>query len=267
MQILFGWIGIILSVYLLIGCILYFIQERFIFRSKSLPSDYQFEFNVPFREKNLTLANHENLNIIQFFPGKENTKGVVLYFHGNRDNVTRYATHSEIFIKNKYEVWMIDFPGYGKTTGIRTEENFYTHALAAFHLATEKFKCDQIVLYGKSLGSGVASFLASQKKVERLILETPYFSMPDLLKYFAPIYPVHLMLRFKFPVGAYCKKTSSSITIFHGKKDRVIPYQCAKKIEKEFKPRDEFVTITSGNHHNLTKFREYCDKIAAILSA
>jgi alpha-beta hydrolase superfamily lysophospholipase len=242
------------------------LQKKFIFRPKLLPADYEYNFKFPFKEINISLNKTDNLNLVQFFPQNELAKGVVLYFHGNRDNINRYAKYAINFTKNGYEVWMADYPGYGKTTGKQTEENFYFQAEEIYNLAASKYNNKSIIIYGKSLGSGIASYLASKKSCQRLILETPYFSMPDLLNSLVPIIPVNVASHFKFPTGEYCKEVHAPITIFHGLKDRIIPYRCAAKLKDVLKAADEFITINEGSHNNLSNFRQFREKLDALLS-
>lgn len=247
--------------------VLHNLQKKIIFRPKPLPADYEYDFKFPFKEINISLNKTDNLNLVQFFPEDSLPKGVVLYFHGNRDNINRYAKHAVTFTKNGYEVWMADYPGYGKTTGKQTEENFYFQAEEIYNLATSKYNNKNIIIYGKSLGSGIASYLASKKSCQRLILETPYFSMPDLLNSIVPIIPVSVASHFKFPTGEYCQEIHAPITIFHGSKDRVIPYRCAAKLKNILKAGDEFITISEGAHNNLSNFRQFHEKLNSILSA
>ena len=156
----------VILIYVVVGIVLYFIQDRIIFHPKSLPQDYVFKFDRPFKEINLTIEAKHNLNIVQFLT-KEKPKGLVLFFHGNMTNIERYAPLAPYFTKNNYEVWMIDYPGYGKTTGQRTEQRMYSDALQFYEMARQKFYPENIIIYGKSLGTGVAAFLASEKKIAK----------------------------------------------------------------------------------------------------
>src|SRR5690606_6588229 len=106
-------------------------------------------------------------------------------------------------------------------------------------MAYSKFSPDSIIVYGKSLGTGVASYVASKEKIRQLILETPYYSMPSLFSSYAPIYPTGRMSRFKFPVGEYLQKVEEPVTIFHGTSDRVVFYSQGKKLQKILKPKDQ----------------------------
>jgi len=260
------WTKIIIAVYCVTGIAFYYLQEKFLLHPATLPLDYQFKFNVPFKEINIPLNATDNLNLVQFFPNDSMPKGVVLYFHGNKGNINRYAGYAINFTKHNYEVWIVDYPGYGKTTGKFTEENVYMQAREVYKLANTKFGADSIIVYGKSLGSGIGSWLASKKPCKRLILETPYYSIPDLLSHYAPIYPVTEMAQFKFPTGDYLKDVNAPVTIFHGTDDWIIPYGHAAKLKKVLKPGDEFITIDKGSHNNLNDFPLFHEKLDSLLS-
>lgn len=254
-------------IYSSVGIALYHLQEKLLFHPKALPADFQFRFDVPFKEVNIPMTETENLNLIQFFPSDSAPKGVVIYFHGNSDNVIRYANHATNFTKHGYEVWMPDYPTYGKTTGKLTEENMYEQATEVYKLAHSKFSADSIIVYGKSLGSGVASHIAANYECKSLILETPFYSLPSLLRHYAPVYPVSKMSHFKFPVGENLEEVKVPIIIFHGTDDDVIPYSNALKLKKDLKPGDEFITIEGGTHNNLNTFSLFRSKLDSALDA
>ena len=260
------WATAIIFIYCSVGIALYHLQEKFMFHPVPLSKDFEFKFNIPFKEINVPINARDTLNLIQFFPENSISKGVVLYFHGNRENVNRYAKYATNFTKNGYEVWMPDYPGFGKTTGKLSEENIYMQAKEVYKLAHSKFSADSIIVYGKSLGTGVAAYVAAKKECGRLILETPYYSIPDLFSSYAPIYPTNRMSHFKFPVGEYLKDVKEPITIFHGTSDGVIFYRCASKLKKVLKPTDEFVTIENGTHNNLNDFPLFHSKLDSVLN-
>ena len=262
---IFRWSKVVIIIYCFVGIALYYLQEKLMFHPVSLPHDYVFHFNVPFSEINIPLNARDTLNIVQFLPGGAMPKGVVLYFHGNRGNITRYAKYAENFTKHGYEVWMPDYPGYGKTTGKLSEENLYQQAMEVYKLANSKFHKDSIVIFGKSLGSGIATWLASKKDCKRLMLETPYYSMPALFSYYAPIYPTSAMTHFKLPTFEYLQEVKAPVTIFHGNDDEVIPYSNGYMLTKKFKPGDEFITIDKGGHNNLNDFALFHQKLDSLL--
>jgi len=209
----------------------------------------------------------DTVNMIQFLPADPAIKGVVLYFHGNSDNVIRYEKNAEIFTKKGYEVWIPDYPTYGKTTGELTEENMYLQAKEVYKLAHSKFSSDSIFVYGKSLGTGVASYIAAKEKCAALILETPFYSIPSLFSTYAPIYPTSRMSHFKFPVGEYLGEVTEPVLIFSGTSDKVIPYRNAAKLKKVLKKGDEFITLQNGTHNNVTSFPIFQEKIDSVFDS
>jgi alpha-beta hydrolase superfamily lysophospholipase len=261
----FGLLKIIVIIYLVIGIVFYFLQDRFLFHPLPLPADYSYHFARPFHEINVTINKNENLSIVQFFPEDTARKGVVLYFHGNMDNINRYEKSADLFTKNGYEVWMPDYPGFGKSTGKLTEEKLYQLASVSYSLANEKYTAGNIIIYGRSLGTGIASQLASVKQCKLLILETPYYSIPDLFSCYVPIYPTGVISKYKLPVYQYLSNIKVHITIFHGTDDEVIPYRCAAKLKAVLKPSDEFISIHGGHHNNLTNFDILKKKINNLL--
>jgi uncharacterized protein len=258
---------VITLIYCSVGIALYHLQEKLLFHPVTLPQNFQFKFDVPFKEVNIPMNKTDTVNMIQFLPADPAIKGVVLYFHGNSDNVIRYEKNAEIFTKKGYEVWIPDYPTYGKTTGELTEENMYLQAKEVYKLAHSKFSSDSIFVYGKSLGTGVASYIAAKEKCAALILETPFYSIPSLFSTYAPIYPTSRMSHFKFPVGEYLGEVTEPVLIFSGTSDKVIPYRNAAKLKKVLKKGDEFITLQNGTHNNVTSFPIFQEKIDSVFDS
>jgi uncharacterized protein len=265
-QLIFRWVKIIILIYCIIGIALYYLQENLLFHPTPLSRDHQFKFDMPFEEVNIPMNNTDTVNMVKFFPKDSVRKGVVLYFHGNKGNIERYAKFAQNFTSHGYEVWMEDYPGFGKTTGKRTEQKMYDQALQVQRMALSKYGKDSVIIYGKSIGTGIAAYVAMAKDCKRLILETPYCSIPDLVSYYAPVYPVSRMSTYKLPQIDYIKEVNYPITIFHGTDDGVIPYRCAAKLKKVLKPTDEFITIEDGGHNNLNDFKLFHQKLDSLLN-
>jgi alpha-beta hydrolase superfamily lysophospholipase len=257
---------IIIIVYCTLGIAFYCLQEKLLFHPVPLSAGYTYQFTRSFGEVNIAINKTDNLNILQFFPEDSIRKGVVLYFHGNRQNINRYSKFADNFTRNDYEVWMPDYPGFGKTTGELTEKKLYDLASIVYTLAKKKYSKDQIVIYGKSLGTGIASQLAAVKDCRLLILETPYYSIPDLFSCYAPIYPMDLMSHFKIPTGQYLQEVQTPIVIFHGTADEVIFYRCAAKLKKVLKSTDKFITIKKGKHNDLNNFEIFHQMLDSLLA-
>lgn len=259
------WLSIALMIYCLIGIGIYYGQDKVMFQPEPLAADYNYNFHTPYREVNIPYATGVNINVIQFTTRDSIPKGVVLYFHGNRKNISHYAQHAPTFTNKGYEVWMIDYPGYGKSTGKFTEKMLYDWALTFYKLARARYSPDSIILYGRSLGSGIATQLASIRDCRNLILETPYYSFPSVAGTYFPIYPVERLIWLKIPTWQYMQQVTAPITIFHGTDDGVVRYSNGSRLKAFLKTGDEFVTIEGGSHNNLGEYALYQQKMDSLL--
>jgi len=259
------WFQIIALIYIMIGVALYFLQDKFIFHPEKLPANYQYKFDIPFKQVDLAINAEKTLSIVQFTVPDSVRKGIVLYFHGNRKNINRYAPYATNFTRNGYEVWMMDYPGYGKSTGKRNERILYEDALTFYKMAISKVSAEHIIIYGKSLGTGIAAQLASVRDCKRLILETPYYSMDALAKHYFFIYPVMPMTKYSLPTYQHFEYIKAPIAMFHGTRDGVIPYKHSKWLQEK-KAGTELITIDKGSHNDLPDFPLFQRKLDSLLS-
>jgi uncharacterized protein len=193
------------AIYSLLCLLLWWLHPTILFRGEPLSQNYQYQFKQPFIEKTIVYNKETSFNLVQFLRTdstksklndtiqETNSKGVVLYFHGNRTNINRYAPFSNFFTNNGFEVWIPDYPGYGKSYGKLTEAILYKEAEQVYKMALSKFQPHQIVIYGKSLGTGIAAWLAARKPCKALVLETPYYSFASVVQRFFPIFPTGLI--------------------------------------------------------------------------
>jgi len=244
---------------------LYLFQERLLFQSVKLPQDFAFEFEKSFTEVNLKTADNATLNALYF--ELENPKGVMLFFHGNRDNLVRWGTIASAFTKYNYNVLVVDYRGYGKSTGKRSETKLYQDAQQWYTYVNQIFDASKIVVYGRSLGATFATYVAYKNKPAQLILEAPFNSLISLPKYWFKYAPYDLLLKYHFNSQKYIKEVSSKITIFHGTKDRVIPFKLGRKLfDVAPKNKTNFITIKGGKHNNLGTFKLYWKTIEELLN-
>jgi len=243
-------IGLV-TFYITSGAVLYLVQDLLFFHPKKLPATHRFQFEQPFTELNIPVDDR-NLNVVQFKTLSPSRKGIVLYFHGNMRNIERYANQAPFFTKNGYEVWMVDYPGFGKSTGKRSEVVMYSDAQLLYSLAIKEVAADSIVVYGRSIGTGVASYLAAHQPCQQLILETPYYSIEAIAKHYAPIFPVRSLMNYRFPIYEYLPRVQAPVTILHGTRDEIIPYRQAKQLAtiKDV----QLITIPKGRHNNLSTY-------------
>ena len=255
---------LLLALYIIGGIALYFLQDNIIFHGEPYPANYRYQFNEPFKQIDLPLDKHNNLSIVQFFVQGSKPKGVVLYFHGNKANINHYAPYAIHFTRNAYEVWMIDYPGFGKTTGELSEEKLYADALLMYRMSRTRFTPDSILIYGRSIGSGIASQLAAIRDCKMLLLETPYYSLESLADRFFFMYPSFL-LKYRLKTAPHFPKVDAPVSIFHGTDDGVVPYSQSEKIVGQY-PQVNLITIPGGSHNNLHQYPLFQKKIDSLIS-
>ncbi|MBT8246109.1 MAG: alpha/beta hydrolase [Winogradskyella sp.] len=247
----------------MVGASLYFFQEKLLFLPTKLEQDYQFEFNYPFEELFFKTGDDALINALHF--KAETPKGVILYFHGNAGDLSRWGKITEYFVGLNYDVLIIDYRTYGKSIGKLSEAAFYKDAQLCYDYLLKSYSVNDITLYGRSLGTGIASYLASNNKVKQLILETPYYSIEDVAKSRFPFFLVKRLLKYKFPTYKYLPNTNCEISIIHGRADNIVPYESGKKLLELDIPNLSFYTVENGNHNNLIEFEAYHQAIKTIL--
>ncbi len=241
----------------------YLLQEKLIFHPIKLPESYQFPFKTAFSEHNLIAPDNAKINMVWF--KSVAPKGVILYCHGNADNIERWGKITERLVPLGYDVMIHDYRGFGKSTGNRSEETLFSDAQMVYDFAKTQYSENQIITYGRSLGTGIATYLAANNEPKTLILETPYFSMLDMSQRYSSLLPTEVLLRYQLRTDLNIVKVKCPITIFHGTKDEVVPYESGLKLKALLKNGDEFVTILNGMHGDLEFTTEYQTSIAKLL--
>jgi uncharacterized protein len=262
---LFKIAGILLTAYLIISIGFYVFQEKFIFQPKKLAKDYSFQLNQPFTEHFIKTEDGETLNAI-LFKSPTPSKGFILYFHGNAGNLQRWGQYAIDFTQLGYDVLMIDYRGYGKSTGTPSEKDFYQDAQTVLNWSKENIPFTQLIIYGRSLGSAVASHLASENTPALLILETPFDEIKSVV--YSPIRPIVSLLpsRNHFPNNIFLQKVKCKKVIFHGTNDWVVPFSSAMKLKPLLSSEDKFFVIEGGGHKNLRDFEKYQKALAEVLN-
>ncbi len=242
-----------------------YLQKKLLFRPTVLPVDHRYDFSEPWEEHFMDTPDGERLNALFFPTPVLPRQGVILYFHGNRDNLQRWGAMHRDFTELGYDFFAPDYRGYGKSSGDHDEARYLEDAELAYEWLRDAYTPDEIVLYGRSLGSAMASHLAARVPARMLILETPFDNIRGLLashvrRQELPFEPV-----FTFPNDENLQRTQLPLLIFHGTRDRVVPFASASNLKKVLKPGDEFVTLEGGSHHNLRRYPAYQERLRAWL--
>jgi uncharacterized protein len=252
-------IGLIVLV--TIALAVYLFQDKLIFQAVTLERNYQFSFSQPYEEHFIPTTDGHEINALWFKPS--NPKGLVIYFHGNADNLQRWGNYASDLTQLGYEVLMMDYRGYGKSSGSPNEKALYDDAGLIWNWAKEKTDHQKIIVYGRSLGSAVATHLAAEVQPNMLILETPFDEIKNgtWISFLFSILPLHS----EFPTKKFLAAVKCKTVIFHGTKDWIINIKSAERLKPLLKQDDEFIVIQGGGHRNLGDFDLFHTKLAEVL--
>ncbi|MGI9552601.1 MAG: alpha/beta hydrolase [Aurantibacter sp.] len=249
-------IAIVVILFVLLNIGAYFLQERLIFKPEKLPEDFEFKYeNQIFDEYNIEVADGVNLNGVHFKVRRP--KGIVLYLKGNSRSLKGWGKFAIDFTRHGFDVLMIDYRGFGKSTGIRTEDGIKKDLQYAYDELKKQVDERYIVLYGRSLGSGFATKLASRNNPRMLILDAPYYSMSHIAKRYLPIMPMSLLLRFPIKTYKWIQYVKCPIKMIHGTNDKLISFKTGIKLSKINAERTRLYPIIGGGHNNLHTFPQY----------
>ncbi|MFM7645886.1 MAG: alpha/beta hydrolase [Sphingomonadales bacterium] len=253
----------ILGSVILLSGLAYVLQERFIFRPEKLATDFTFHYDVPFKEYFFDVCPGVRINGLHFY--RENPKGLILYFHGNTRSIKGWARYAKDFYRFDYDVVLVDYRGFGKSTGKRSEKEMLGDMQFVYDRLIEKYQEDHIIIYGRSLGSGFATKLASDNHPRYLILDAPYFSFRKVIERFLPMLPVRLVLRYHLRSDQWLPLVPCHTYIIHGTRDRLIPIKHSEQLQKIHPRKCTLIRIEGGGHNDLPSFDEYHNFIRDIL--
>ena len=251
MRTLVSILTIAVSVYLVLVLMFYVLQGRMVFLSNlpgrtltASPSDIGLDF------EDVSLTTRDNEVLHGWYIPATNPDGVVLFFHGNAGNISHRLDSIEIFQELNLDVLIIDYRGYGQSSGSASEQGTYIDAQSAWdYLVNSRgIAPGKIVIFGRSLGGAVASWLAARTTPGAVILESCFTSGPDMGGRLYPFLPVRLITRLKYPVKEYVKLVSSPLLIIHSQQDEIIPFDMGQSIF-EAAPEPKEMLVLSGDHN------------------
>ena len=255
------WIG--LGVYILLCVIVYFVQEYFMFHPEKLPEDFEYKYEEPFEEHFFDVEEGVRINGLRFTV--KESKGIVIYFHGNTRSIKGWSKYAKDFTRNDYEVLIIDYRGFGKSTGERAEKAIYQDSQHIYNIVRGWYAEDKIIVYGRSMGSGFAAKLASKNRPNMLILDAPYYSLSQLTSRWFFFLPLSILLKYHIRTDIWVKYVRCPIYIIHGTSDNLIPYRSSVRLRQEAPLTIRLIPIHGGKHNDLTKFDEYHNHLNEIL--
>lgn len=248
---------VLLAIYVGISMALYYLQDYMLFKPEKLPKEFQFAYeNQQTKEYNLETRDGATINGVRFFP-KGQSKGVVLYLKGNSKSIKGWGKFAVDFTRHGYDVLMVDYRGFGKSTGRRSQKAIKRDLQLVYNKLKEMTSEKNIILYGRSLGSGFAAKLASMNHPRLLVLDAPYYSLTKVTARYAPFMPLSLLLKYPLPTYKWLKYVQCPIHIIHGTNDTLIPYKTSVKLSKVNPALTKLHTVIGGGHKNLNNYESY----------
>lgn len=182
----------------------------------------------------------------------EEPEGTILFFHGNAGNISSRVPLARGLAELGYDVFLLDYRGYGKSTGRPTEKGLYNDAQAAWqYLTTDRsVRGKNIVIYGRSLGGGPAAWLATQVQARALVLESTFTSVPDIAAHHYPFLPVRWLSRTRFDTESRIARIDMPVHIIHGRNDEVVPFEHGEALYASAHSPKTFTA--TGDSHNQT---------------
>ena len=248
-----------------------YLQEKVVFLPVKLPEDFSYDFDCRFEEHFFETPFEGKINALHF--KTENPKGVILYFHGNADNLVRWGKIASEFIRFGYDVLVPDYRNYGKSTGPRNEDYLFSDAQFCYDFLTEKYGEENVIVYGRSLGGAFAVKMAADNEPKKLILEATFFNLQDLVNRWIPNAATERIspkMTYHFHSNKNIPEVNCPVYHFHGDKDFVVPIKSGRKlfdVLKTEKPEQEkkFIEIKGGSHDDLANFEAYSSEMKKIL--
>jgi len=250
------------ALYIVVCCLMYFFQEKMIFFPEKLSSDHQFQFNQPFEEVLIDAKDGIQLHGLLF--RSDSSKGLVFYLHGNGGSVDSWGRAAQTYTNLKYDVFMLDYRSYGKSSGkIKSQGQLFSDVQAAYDHTLLQYEEDKIILLGYSLGTGFVTKLASENNPGALILQAPYYSISDIVRSAYPFIPIPL-LKYKLKTNQYIQDCSMPVYLFHGDADEMIPHESSVRL-KALAEDATLITLPNQGHHGMTGNPDYAGELEKLL--
>lgn len=257
-------VGIVALVFLGISLLIHYLQEYAIFHPEKLGADFKYRFNSNFEEIYIPTTDGAIINALLF--KKENSKGLVFYFKGNTKSIKGWGKFSRDFLSKDFDFFVFDYRGFGKSKGKRSERNFHKDGHTAYQwLVKNHYKEENIIIYGRSMGSGFAARVASRNNPKLLILDSPYYSLYHMAKRFLPIFPVMSIFNYHVRTDIFIRSIRCPIYIIHGTKDRLIPFRHSLLLAK-LNSNVHVTRVIGAGHNNLPNYTYYHNVIFEILN-
>lgn len=242
----------------------YLIQNSIIFRPSSLNENEPYRYEFSFEERWFEPEEGVRIHAIHAFA--DSSKGLAIYFHGNRGSNRTNPAKIELFLNNGYDVLYPDYREYGKSTGqLWNEEDLVGDMNFIFNMMKKEYEEENIILMGYSLGTGVAAQVAAANDPGMLIMWTPYYSMVDMKDAQFAFLP-DFLVRFPLRTDLALQQIEEPVFIFYAGEDQVLPIERSLRLTEFLKEGDEYFVLENQGHGWIYGNQELIREMNSILA-
>ena len=232
---------------------LFVFQRRLLYRPRSTRPALDDLAALGVREIELTTA--DGLNLLAWYIPPRPGRPVILYFHGNGGHIGYRGERLRRFSREGYGVLLAEYRGYGGNPGVPCEKGLFADGAAALDFLERcRIAAERIVLWGESLGSGVAVYLAATRAIAALVLEAPFTSVAACAQRRYPFVPAALLLHDRFDSMSRIARVTAPLLVLHGERDRVVPVRHGRALLAAATAPKEGWFSRGGSHENLAQF-------------
>lgn len=244
---LLGGLVFVIGLYLLLLALIYFFQTRLVYVPWPVIENTPAELGLLYEP--VRLQTSDDLTITGWWVPSAEPRGTVLFLHGNAGNISSRLDQVEFLNSLRLNILVIDYRGYGESEGQPSEAGTYRDAEAAWVYLTEtrSLPAEEIVIFGRSLGGGVATWLAWKYPPRALILESTFASLTDVAAHHYPFFPVRRLIQIHYPSIERIPDIRVPLLIIHSPDDTLIPVENGHRLYAAANEPKQFVEITGGH--------------------
>ena len=200
--------------------------------------------------EDVNLLTEDGVRLHGWYVANEPSDKTLLFFHGNAGNISHRLESIELFHRLGLNVLIIDYRGYGQSQGKVSEAGTYRDAEAAWRYLTRErgIGAERIVIFGRSLGSAIAAWLASRHRPGALILESSLSSVPSMARRLYPFLPVKWLSKFSYATAEYVREIDCPLLVLHSPQDEIIPYAEGRAVFEAAPANKTFVDMRGGHN-------------------
>ena len=247
MKYLYLALSSIILAYIVIVLFTYLYQRKLLYH----PSENNYTGDeIQFEYKEVFIEVDKDINLKSWFLEKDLKKyKTILYFHGNAGDLTNRVHKLNELNKLNVNILIISWRGFSGNPGNPTEKNLYNDAKKTVAWLNEAgVKNKNIILYGESLGTGVATELGQDNSFAGIVLESPFTSIADAAKIYYPYLPINLLIKDRYDSSKKIKNINTPILIMHGKKDNIVPLYMGERLFKIANKPKKFLQVEEDDH-------------------